>query len=119
MIGTARVNWILRGRMLQHKVVWSPIDLKALAVMTYDAEDKVYRQWYFDSNGAIPRDEGSGKWDESTQTFTWKGTSADGGTNTQAHRFIDENTLEWTMLVKDSTGKVHLDLTAKAKRKKR
>ena len=119
MTATVTVNWILRGRMLQHKVVWSPFDIEALAVMTYDAEGKVYRHWYFDSTGAIPRGAGSGKWDESTQTLTWKGTSAAGITTTQAHRFIDKDTLEWMVLVKDSNGKVHLNMTAEAKRKKR
>ena len=27
MTGTATMNWILRGRMLEHKIIWSPGDI--------------------------------------------------------------------------------------------
>jgi hypothetical protein len=114
---TTKVEWILGGRMLEIEAAWSPNNLEGLALMTYDAEEKVYRMWYFDSNGGIPRGETRGKWDEATKTFTWESSPVNGNTTTQFHRFIDKDTHEWTMVVKDGTGKVCLDMESKAKRK--
>ena len=111
------VNWILRGRMIEHRCVWSPGKRHGLCLMAYDAENKEYRQFYFDSNGGIPRGENRGKWDEATKTFTWTGRLANGIMTTQAHQFIDNDRQEWTLVFKDSTGKVCLDMEAKAKRK--
>jgi len=115
--GTGKVEWILRGRMIQDKGVLSPDNLHCLTLKTYDSENKVYEQWWFDSNGNIPRDENRGKWDEATQTFTWKGSLPNGITSTRTDRFIDEDTLESTVVFKDRTGKVLLDMEAEAKRK--
>ena len=49
------VNWILGGRMIEHRCVWSPGDTHGLCLMAYDAENKEYRQWYFDSDGGMPQ----------------------------------------------------------------
>ena len=114
---TSKGEWILDGRVLQAKAEWSPSGTKALALMAYDAENKEYRQWYFDSDGGMSRGENRGKWDEAAKTFTWKGTLPNGVTSTQTHRFIDNDTQEWTLVFKDSTGKVLLNMEAQAKRK--
>jgi len=108
---------ILRGRMIQHNVIWSPGNMHALALMAYDAENKVYQEWYFDSNGGIPRGENRGVWNEATKTFSWKGKPADGITSAATHRFIDDKTLEWIMVQKDRAGNVVLHMEATAKRK--
>ena len=91
---TSKVAWILDGRMLQIKSAWSSSDIEALGLMTYDAADKVYRMWIFDSTGYIPREEVKGTWDEATKTFTWKGSSPSGNTSTHTHRFIGDDTHE-------------------------
>ncbi len=103
--------------MIEHRGVWSPGNIHALCLMAYDPEDNVYLQWYFDSAGSIPRSETRGKWDEATKTFTWTGRLGNGTTSTQIHRFIDADTQEWTLVLQDGTGKVYLDMEAKAKRK--
>ena len=95
----------------------SGIAVEGLALMGYDAEDNVYRQWYFDSTGALPRGQGAGKWNAATRTFTWKGGPVNGITSTQTHRFIDRDTLVWKMVSRDRSGKVRLDMEAKARRK--
>lgn len=117
MTFTSKGEWILGGRVLQGKAVWSPSGVKALALMSYDAENKEYRQWYFDSSGAMPRGDNRGKWDEATKTFTWKSTFRNGNTSTQIHRFIDDEKHEWTSVFKDRRGRVLLDMEAKVKRK--
>ena len=107
--------------MIQEKGVMSPDNLHCLTLKTYDSENKVYLEWWFDSNGNIPRGEYlgyRGKWDEATQTFTWKGGLPNGTTTTRTDRFIDKDTLESTVVFKDRTGKVLMDMEAKAKRKK-
>jgi hypothetical protein len=117
MTGTAKVEWILCGRMIQDKGILAPGNLHGLTLMAYDSENKVYQQWWFASDGNIPRGEIRGKWDEATQTFTWRERRSNGITSTKTDRFIDKDTLERTMVFKDRTGKVLLDMKAKAKRK--
>ena len=114
---TGKAEWILRGRMIEDKGVMFD-NVHVLALKTYDSDNKVYQQWWFDSNGNIPRGEYRGKWDEATQTFTWKGSLPNGITSTRTDRFIDKDTLESTVVFKDRTGKVLMDMEAKAKRKK-
>jgi len=117
MTSTAKVEWTLRGRMIQDKGVMSPGNLHALTLMAYDSENKVYKLWWFDSNGNIPRGENRGRWDEATQTLTWKESWPNGITITRTDRFIGKDMLERTMVFKDRTGKVLMDVEAKAKRK--
>ena len=112
---TGKIEWILRGRMIEDKGVFG--NLHCLTLMAYDSENKVYQRWWFDSDGNIPRGENRGKWDEATQTLTWKGNLPNGITTTQTDRFIGKDTLERTVVFKDRTGKVLLDMEAKANRK--
>ena len=114
---TAKSEWILDGRVLQGKAEWSPSGTKALSLMAYDAQNKEYRSWYFDSSGSMPRGENRGTGDEANKTFMWKGTLPNGVTSTQIHRFIDNDTQDWTLVFKDSTGKVLSNMEAKGKRK--
>ena len=87
-------NWILEGRMIEQFVIWSPVKTQGLTLMTYDAGQGEYRQWYFDSNGGMPRGDLGGKWDEATQSFNWKATDKDGNTTEQVHRFSDKDNWE-------------------------
>ena len=117
MDGDVTANWILRGRVIENSVIWSPDHTHGLTLMAYDTENKVYRQWYFDSNGTIPRDELRGEWDEATKTITWKGRLPNGITVTADNRFVDKDAFEWSLTHKDGTGKVVLLMEAKSKRK--
>ncbi len=112
-------EWILGGRMIQHKWVWSPGGNKThcTSLMGYDAEKKEYTEWYFDSNGQIPRGEGQRTWNEATKAFTSKHRSPHGTSTAQTQRFIDDDTMEWTMVIKDPAGKLLSDMEGTAKRK--
>ncbi len=118
---TDKVEWILGGRMIRHRFVLSPpVDMQGLAFVAYNAEDNVYRRWDFDSGGGFPRGENGqtlGTWDKATQTFTWKYSAPNGETSTATDRFIDNDTLDWAQVSKDSTGKVLSDMESKTKRK--
>jgi hypothetical protein len=113
---TTKMEWTLGGRMIETRCVWTPDNIHGLALIAYDAVNKEYRQWYFDSTGLIQRGENRGNWDEPTKTFTWK-TTSDHGIVSQSHRFIDKDTFEWIFVFKDAAGKVCLDMEGTAKRK--
>ncbi len=107
--------------MIRQQFVLSfPDVMHGLAFKAYDPEGNVYRKWDFDSDGGCPRgEEGEalGKWDEATQTLTWKYSAPNGETSTETSRFIDDDTHDWALVSKDSTGKVLLDMESKTKRK--
>ena len=114
-----KVEWILGGRMIQHKWVWTPGDEKihCTSLMGYDAKKEHYTEWHFDSTGVVPEQESHRTWNESTKTFTGIAETQDGITMFQINRFIDDNTMEWTMVIKDSAGKIMADMEGTAKRR--
>lgn len=113
---TETKEWTLGGRLLQGYTDWSPTGLTGFSLMAYDTRDHAYRQWYFDSNGALPADGYRGQWDEATRTFTFKDMSPDGATSLLTCRFVGNDKYEWTLRTTDATGKVLVHLEATAKR---
>jgi hypothetical protein len=114
---TTTRQWILNGTMIENKGAWLPGKNEFLHLMTYDPQRKEYRQWYFDKDNLVPQVY-RGKWDEATQTFTFTGTLADGIRSTSQQKFVDKDTFTWTLVAKDRTGKVVLDMDGKCVRKK-
>ena len=114
---TTTRQWILNGTMIENKGAWLPGKNEFLHLMTYDPQRKEYRQWYFDKDNLAPQAY-RGKWDEATQTFTFTGTLADGIRSTSQQKFVDKDTFTWTLVAKDQTGKVVLDMEGKCVRKK-
>lgn len=112
---TTTRKWILNGKMIENKGAWSP-QAEFLHLMTYDQNKNEYRQWYFDNDNLVPQ-ESHGKWDAATQTFTFTGTLGDGIKTSSQQRFADKNNFTWTMMAKDSDGKVVLDMEGKCVRR--
>ena len=114
-----KVDWILGGRMIQHKWAWSPAgdDIRNISLMGYDAKKKQYTEWHFDSTGAAPDGQFHRTWNEATKTFTGMGRLPNGISSSQTHCFIDDGTIKWTMVFKDRAGKIYLDMAGTAKRK--
>ncbi len=84
---------------------------------TYDSNRKTYRYWFFHSSGGYW--ESTGNWDESSQTFTFKGgVGAGDATMTATMRFSDEATLVYSLVIKDPGGKVNYHMEGKAVRQK-
>jgi hypothetical protein len=85
---------------------------------TYDSNRRTYRYWFFLSGGFYW--ELSGTWNESTQTFTWKGKSqADAtGTMTATLRFLDETTFVFSLIARDASGNIGYHSEGKAVRQK-
>ena len=115
---TGTRKWILNGRMIENKGVWSPSKDEFLHLMTYDAEKGEYRQFYFDKDNPVLRDEVRGKWDEKTKTMTFKGEMANGVQSVVIDRFLDDDSFTWTLVATDRAGKVVLDMEGKCVRKK-
>src|SRR6266852_4330436 len=68
-------------------------------ILGYDAQQKAYRYWFFDSEGDTV--EAIGTWDEKTSTMTWKAEAGPGLIGTATHRFLNADSYEWTYVVKN------------------
>jgi hypothetical protein len=93
------------GKGVEHSVIWG-----------YDPQKKAYRYWFFDSTGTTG--DGVGAWDETSRTMTWKTETGPGFTGTAIHRFLDDDTYEWTFVVRDAQGKAYVDYKGKHTRVK-
>jgi len=90
-----------------------------LVMYTYDAQQKSYRSWYFSSTGQTA--ESTGTWDADAKTMTWTSVGGAGQdfTTTARHRFVNDDTFEWDVVVKDTKGKVLFRMEGKALRAKK
>ena len=115
--GTDVVEWVLGGRFMQVRST-SPTDgTEAIHLLTYDADRGQYRHWYFHSAGEA--NENSGRWDEASRAFTWKGENLkDGTASTVTDRWIDNDKRELNVLVRDGGGRVVFDMQATLTRRK-
>lgn len=114
---TEVVDWILDGQFVRGRAIQDG-KIQHLWLCTYDAREKVYRLWQFDSFGNFPMKETIGEWNEITDTMLWKHTVEGGYTSIQTIHFVDKNTYEITIVDKGPDGKVYLDLSGKVVRKK-
>ena len=103
--------------MVENKGTWSPVNIDFLHLMNYDPNKKEYQQWYFAKDSAVPQIY-RGTWNEKKQAFTFSGVLAEGVRSTSQQRFIDKDTFVWTLVAKDASGKVVLDMEGKCVRKK-
>ena len=85
---------------------------------TYDANRKTYRYWFFLSSGFYW--EPIGTWDESSQTFTFKGRLGVDATRTMTMtlRFSDEATFVYSLVATDPDGEISYHMEGKAVRQK-
>ena len=113
--GTAKTNPTLGGRFVLSRTFDSEGKLSCMNLLTYDIQRQAYRQWYFGADGATV--ESSGTWDASTGTLTLENENQ-GITGVFTIRFVDEDTIQWTIVSKDQQGKVYLDIEGKATRQK-
>jgi hypothetical protein len=102
---------ILGGTVVEEAGTATPGGVEYRALWGYDPQRQVYRSWFFDSLGT--RTSHEGRWDEETSTMHWKADLGDGKTSEATHHFIDKDTYEWTLVVKDKAGKVYADARGK------
>jgi len=106
---------ILGGHFIQNKSEASD-GTTSLALTTYDVQRKCYRMWYFNSLGVAI--EAQGKWDGETKTSTWRSDQGNGLSTVGKGRFLDDNTVKWSWVTKDSEGEISFHIEGKYTRAK-
>jgi tetratricopeptide (TPR) repeat protein len=88
----------------------------ALRLLSYDFEKECYRSWFFSSTGQAS--EAKGQWTPDASTLTWTGVEAapNGATMTAHDHFVNDDTIEWDVVVADKAGKVFFQMVGKATR---
>ena len=110
-------TWSLGGKLVRAVGTWQPAKTEFLHLVNYDPVTKVYRSWYFDTAGGIPRESVVGNWDEKTRTMTWRSSDEAGNKTVGTERCIDKDHYEWTHVVTTLGGKVVIDLVGKCTRR--
>lgn len=110
---------VLGGRYIEQRERVLPSGEENYTLMTYDPQLKKYRQWYFSSRW--PQAEGTGTWEEASQTMTW---DCEGGAGTttpiktsMVWKFASSDKTDFHAVVKDKQGKVLEDIEGTYKRR--
>jgi hypothetical protein len=118
--GLSHGKWIVDGRYLQQ--TWKiPADdnspgLSATVIMTYDAKEKIYRNWQFLSDGGTSQ--ATGQWDAKKSTMTWTANNPDGVTVVTKARFPDADLQLWTITATNRSGQTLFEMSGNNKRRK-
>ena len=108
-------SWTLNGWFVQYRGR-NGDGSEDLQLMTFDVEKKVFRKWYFDSDGGAS--ESTGTWDAKTSTLTWTGDLGDGITAVSVWNLSDKDTSIWSRVAKDAKGKIYINIEGKSVRQK-
>ena len=87
---------------------------ESIAILGFDPQNKVYRSWWFNSDGN--RNTSTGSWNEQSQTLSYVTDLDDGKKIRSSVRFADPNQEVWEFKVTDADGKVYLDMEITATR---
>ena len=113
-----RRQWALDGKYVLGQGTWEPAKTAYAHLVTYDGFAGVYRSWYFDASGTMPRAVSTGTWDEKTQMLNWSETHEDGHTMTSYHKFVDDDHQEWALTLKGPDGEIVLSMKGTSTRRK-
>jgi hypothetical protein len=106
---TAKVTreWILDGRFVMDTSIHSD-GQESMALIGYDPGQKTYRSWWFNSEGH--HNTSKGRWDEASQTLSYRTELDDGKSMQSSVRFAADDKEVWRFQVTDAGGKVYLDM---------
>ena len=105
--GRSKAEWILDGRFQQ--IASQSGEHETREIHRYDAKSEKYHKWIFDSNGG--HSFWIGGWDEASSTMAWEYVDFGIGLKGKiVNRFISDEKYESTLVLKDSTGNVLLDI---------
>jgi len=115
MSGTAKAEWLLNGQYLQISSQTGEHETREL--QRYEPRSGKYHKWVFSSDGS--NSFWIGAWDAESATMTWEYVDFGAGLKGEiVDRFISDARYESTVLLKDSTGKVLLDVRSTQTRMK-
>ncbi len=106
-------QWILDGRFVMETAIISE-RRENMSLFGFDPQNKVYRGWWFSSDGN--RNTPTGSWSEQTQTMSLLTDLDDGIKIRSSGRFVDPNQEVWEFKATDAAGKVYLDMEITATR---
>lgn len=116
--GVETVEWTLDKKFIQIKHKQQPGNLEALSLVGFDSRSSVFRTWFFDSSGNLPRSEITGQWDEPTQTLTFKSTDPEAVTVTSTQKFVGSDRIETRSVWRAKDGTILMEIEGAATLKK-
>jgi hypothetical protein len=116
--GVETIEWALSKKLIQGKQKQQPGNVESLSLMAYDTQSNVFRSWYFDSNGVLPRGELTGQWDEATNPLTFTGSEPDDVTFTSTLRLVSPDRTEWQGVWRDKSGSIVMEMQGASTRRK-
>ena len=115
---TSVAKWSLQGRYIEERGTDSDGKETFLSLCTYDSDAGVYKTWLFSPN-LPPAVFSTLRWNESKKTLTsGKEDVGNGITGQLTVRFIGDDRSEFTVIVKDPSENVVMELKGKSVRKK-
>ncbi len=91
----------LGGRFIRERAQHSDKST-ATMLLTFDADKRNYRGWWFNSLGQA--NESTGRWDEVSQTLLWTGVEPNDFKVTSQYQFQESGKLDWKVLAQDKQG---------------
>lgn len=116
--GVETVKWVLDKKFIQGDVISSD-GRKALWLVNYDSEAKVYRSWIFDNQYGFPRGDTVGRWNAKANRMDWKVDFGNGVHGKMIFKDLDKDTFEWSLIAHDANGKLMFDGGGTQTRKKK
>lgn len=116
LTGVATHKLVLGGRFLESTSVTKPGEHQVLQLSIYDEKRRIYRSWYFDSNGQSG--EWKGTWDNDSKTWTQAANLGHGHTATSTFRFVDDATIASSLTGRSPDGRVSLEVLGTFTRQK-
>ena len=110
---TVVTKWSLQGQYTEHRVTDSNGKQTTLALITYDSDAGLYKNWSFVSSSARPI-LNTLRWNESKMTFTAHADLGNGITMQTTTHFIGSDRYEFIGIRKNASGNVLDEIKAKA-----
>ena len=115
--GSHTFTRILGGRFVQEMGTGTGITgFQHLSLYLHDTESDSYTLWYFTSTAHVSK--GTGKWNAETRTLTTSADYGRGVRSTDTIHLKDDDTMEWSSILKDANGTLHYHLEGTSKRVK-
>ena len=107
LTGVVTHKLVLGGRFLESTSVSNPGEQHVLQMSLWDDMRRLYRSWYFDSNGRTS--EWQGTWDNDSKTLTQTAKLSQEITGTGTFRFVDDDTMVFSLTGKHRDGNVSVE----------
>lgn len=109
--------WVLGGRYLWSRAYNAKGENTSMWIMTYEPNEKSNRVWFFGHDG------GTGQWrvswDANARGFHWRAIDMPPGwIGSGLNRWINDDTWDNQVLIKDEDGRAVIDMTQEKRRKK-